>query len=209
MKWKHIKPDASGVVALFVAGAAILLLLLICYRSPSPKPALAIGVLNMTNFGGPIFSVQVGITNIGGVAISYNPINFSPYAWVRIESLKGWSTNDVGPYRNAGRFPRLLEPGSNTFGALVLPPGTLRWQVGYKVRAASLRHRVTSHLPAGWRRIRTWVGWPFSNNEGPEQTIESPVFGPPHNEGGAVDAEFAPPVFQAWMLGTDDHVCWA
>jgi hypothetical protein len=26
MKWKQIKPDASGVVALFVAGAAILLL---------------------------------------------------------------------------------------------------------------------------------------------------------------------------------------
>jgi len=183
---------------LILAGAGVAIVaafLLHSLAGPSARPTITIGVLSYTNYGGPILSVRVGVTNVGRVTIRYNPIYFSKDAWVRTESTKGWRTNDIGPYADAPTQPLLLKPGSNTFAALLLPPGTLRWQVGYKIRAASLRERVTLNMPRAWRGYLHPVLIHFlSSREGPEREIESPLFDAPHVEPPSVDGGMPVPL---------------
>jgi hypothetical protein len=47
-------------------------------------------------------------------------------------------------------IPRLLGPGSNAVFTVVLPPDTLRWQAGFRVRAASLRELAAWNLKSKW-----------------------------------------------------------
>lgn len=52
MSWKQIKPDASGVVALFVAGAGILLLTFLTL--PSHRIRLGRGTLDVSREAHPV-----------------------------------------------------------------------------------------------------------------------------------------------------------
>jgi hypothetical protein len=64
--------------------------------------------------------------------------------------------------------------------------GTLRWRVGYKAQAVSLRERVTERIPLKWRvRLRPLTER-LSNKEA-EHEITSAVFECPHNEPPVVD----------------------
>src|SRR5205085_787670 len=109
--------------------------------------AIAIGVIDHRSWGqGPSSAVRVGITNTGRAIIRYNQMNFGGDASVRIESRNGWATRDIGPGALFPWMPALLKPGSNTSAVIPLPEGTLRWQICYKIRAASVRERVVSRI---------------------------------------------------------------
>src|SRR5437879_6257891 len=104
-------------------------------------------------------------------------MNFSADAWVRTESRAGRTTRDVGPLALA----TLLRPGSNTTTSIALPSDTLRWQVAYKVRSASLRHRVVSRIPDKWRlRLYPLYVRLLPDQQDREQEIRSALFESPH-----------------------------
>jgi hypothetical protein len=144
---------------------------------PAARPLISIGVLSSRWGKPPSFSVRVGITNTGSTTIRYNQMNFDANAWVRTKSRSGWATRDIGPLTGLPWMPALLRPGSNTYAIILLPPDTVRWQVGYRIRTASLRDRVTSRIP-GKRlsRLRPLCERFLSSREGPEQQIRSGLF---------------------------------
>ena len=147
-------------------------------RPSSGPEVLSIGVLCYGSWGqGPSVSVRIGITNVGQTTIEYNRLNFSSNAALYVESENGWTTRDIGPLAGLPLMPTLLSPGASTSVSLVLPENTLRWQVGYKIRTASLRDRVSSRTPAKWRvRLQPLLEKLFSGKEGPEQEVRSRVF---------------------------------
>jgi hypothetical protein len=57
-----------------------------------------------------------------------------------------------------------------------LPPDCLRWQVGCKIREASLRDRVASTLSSKWRNRLDLLCQLLPNREGPELEVCSGVF---------------------------------
>ena len=73
--------------------------------------------------------------------------------------------------------PRLLQPGSNTIFTIVLPPDTLPWQAGFRVRAVSLRELAAWNLN-GRVFARLWPLWRLvlPDNKGPEQEIRTALF---------------------------------
>ena len=128
-----------SVAFVLMLGGAICL---VSARVPA-TPTIAVGVLGYNTWGrGPFHSVRVGITNTGRTAIRYNQMNFAGDASLRVESRNGWATRDIGPDALLPLMPALLKPGSNTFAFMLLPEGTLRWQIAYKIQGASLRDRV-------------------------------------------------------------------
>jgi hypothetical protein len=149
-------------------------------RHPASKPAITIGVREYKSS----VAVILEITNTGRTTIRYSPGNFDPDAWVQAVSQKGWtSRRSIGPLAGMVSMSALLRPGSNTFALIVLPRDTLRWQVGYKVRAASLRRRVQSRMPAKlWNALRPFLERILSDKEGPEREVVSPVFDCPHSQ---------------------------
>jgi hypothetical protein len=154
-----------------------------------PRPAISIGVLAYEPWAGkgPSLLVRVGITNTGCRTITYNQINFDGDAWVRTESPSGWTTRDNGPFALLPLLPELLRPGSTTIVLIYLPEGTLRWQVGFKVRTASLSERVNRRIPAKWyRRLHPLCERYLSNKE-QEQDVQSGVFECPHNQQHSAD----------------------
>jgi hypothetical protein len=153
-------------------------LLYLLARRPAAKPPISIGVFSYDSWGkGPSLTVRIGITNTGRTAIRYNQVNFSGDAVLRTESRKGWTIRDIGPLAMLPLMRALLRPGSNTSAFISLPSNTLRWQVSYHVRAASLRDRVVSRIPAKWhgRLYPLCKRW-LSDKEGPEKEIASDVF---------------------------------
>jgi hypothetical protein len=69
MKWKEIKPDASGVVALFVGGAAILLLTYLAM--PSHQFRLGRGGPDVSRDAHPVlyWSCEIAAFLLGGLCI--------------------------------------------------------------------------------------------------------------------------------------------
>lgn len=165
-------------------------------RRQITTPAIAIGILGYSSWGkGPSLAVSVGITNTGRTTIRYNKINFGGDASVRAELQNGWVTRDIGPMALLPWMPALLRPGDKTKANLMLPKGTLRWQVCYRVRGASLRECVASRIPPKWRgRLRPLCERLLSGREGPEREIVSELFDCPRVEPvGLVDG--MPPLF--------------
>ena len=176
------------------AGAALMVL---ASRHPA-RPVVSIGILSYTNWGkSPSICARVGLTNTGRVTIKFNQMNYR----VRIESPRGWSQEqpecyltsgwvswDFGPFAVTTLMPALLKPGSNTSATILLPADTLRWQVGYKVRTASLRERVASRIPAKWqRRLYPICQRLLSDKPGPEQEVLSGLFECPRNDAASLD----------------------
>jgi hypothetical protein len=155
-------------------------------------PPISIGVQRYELWAGSrVFRASVGVTNNGLIPISYTAVVFDPKGWVRVELQNGLTTRDLGPLAMYGVTPKsVLGPGSNTTAWVLLPAGTLRWRVGYKVRMLSLRERVTERIPPAWRfSLRPLTAW--LSNKSAEHEISSALFeapcpkDPPRGGGGA------------------------
>jgi hypothetical protein len=161
-----------AILGLLIAGFVGLVL-----RLPASKPDVTIGVRAYNHWGSESLDVCLGITNTGHVAIRYNRCNFDSNAWVRTESENGWTNGDIGVIARVPSSQMLLCPGSNTFALLVLPPDTLRWQVGYRTRVASIRERVILRIPSKLRGILDPICKRVLSDKGGSQwEIRSPVF---------------------------------
>jgi hypothetical protein len=151
---------------------------------------MSIGVLNYIWSETPSLLVRVGLTNIGQATIQYNQLNFGGEAWVRAESASGWAVRDAGLLAACPWYPGLLAPGSNISAIILLPPDTLRWQIGYKIRTASLRSLVASKIPRAWRnRLDPLCQRFLSGKEGPEEEVSSGLFECPPNFARLGDGE--------------------
>ncbi len=140
-------------------------------------------------------SVRVGITNTGHVALRYNRINFDGNAQLRVESQTGWTNRDIGPFALMPYLSAVLNPGEHTEAIILLPAGTLRWQVSYKTQAASFRQRVVASLPSKWfPRLYPLCKRFLSDREGPDREITSAVFECPQHERVALP-DWTPPPF--------------
>ena len=127
--------------------------------------------------------VRIAITNTGHIALTYNPMNFCDDAWLRTESPRGWTNQDIHPELAVPALISVLKPGARDIRLIRLPPDTQRWQVGYTVRAASPRLRVLASLPPRWYpRLCGICGRFLPDREGPRQTVQSPIFEYPQNE---------------------------
>ena len=131
--------------------------------------------------------VRVAITNTGHIALSYNMVNFCDDAWLRTESSSGWTDRDIHPAMAIPAAGFVLKPGARTIRLIRLPKDTLRWQVGYTIRAASLRQRVFSTLPPRWILRLYSLYRRLPNREGPKQRAQSPVFECSQNEPVAME----------------------
>lgn len=140
-------------------------------------------------------SVRVGITNTGHVALRYNRINFDANARLRVESQTGWTNRDIGPFALMPYLSAVLKPSERTEAIILLPGGTLHWQVTYKTRAASFRQRVVASLPSNWfPRLYPLCKRFLSDREGPEREMSSAVFECPQHEPVALP-DWTPPPF--------------
>jgi hypothetical protein len=158
-------------------------------QTARPRPVVSIGVLGYEPWGGkgPSLLVRVGITNTGNRTIRYNQFNFDGGAQVHAELPSGWTTQDNGSFALLPLLPKLLSPGSTATAFICLPEGTVRWQVGYTVRTASLSERVNWRIPPKWyRRLHPLCERYFSNKE-QQQEVQSGVFECPHNQAPTVD----------------------
>ena len=132
-------------------------------------------------------SVRVGIINAGHVALRYNRINFDGNARLRVESPTGWTNRNIGPLAGLPYLSAVLKPGERTEAIILLPAGTLRWQVTYKARAASFRQSVVASLPPKWfPRLYPLCKRFLSDREGPDREITSAVFECPQHESVAL-----------------------
>jgi hypothetical protein len=196
----------SSKVAFIVAIVAVLIVLLLGLKAgrPEAKLAVSIGVLSYGAWGQADYCVRLGLTNTGPATIRYSQFNINGSGWVLAESPTGWAVRDIGPSAGFPYRPELLRPGSNTFGIISLPSDTLRWQVGYKLSAASVRERVVARIPGKWRnRLYPLCQRLLPGKEGPEQEIQSQVFEGPHKDLETVSGEFPFLLDAGSLLPTD------
>jgi hypothetical protein len=164
-------------LALVLAALALLIAALLwrVAEAPRARAVVSMGILSyrISDKG----SVLLGLTNTGSTTIRCDSSILSGDAWVRVELPDGWTVRGLDPIAAVSLLPGLLRPGSNTSASILLPPDALRWQVGCKVRTASLRDRVLSRLGNKWgRRLNPLCQLLLSAKEGPEQEVKSTVF---------------------------------
>ena len=129
--------------------------------------------------------------NEGGLAVGFDAFNTprskgrasvsyklgglaGPDGWLGAESSRGWTLREIG---GAILSRRLLQPGSNAVFTIVLPPDTLRWQAGFRVRTASLRELAAWNLRSKcFARIWPLFRLVLPDNKGPEQEIRTALF---------------------------------
>ena len=184
---------------LAVLAIAIVACLGIVAVRPSAKPSISVTILGYTMHGNRLCA-RVSLTNLGrssvcynegGLAVGFDMFNTSrskgrasvsyiagdlagPDGWLGAESSRGWTQREIG---GVILSPRLLQPGSNTIFTIVLPPDTLRWQAGFRVRAASLRELAAWNLRSKWfARIWPLFRLVLPDNKGPEQEIRTALF---------------------------------
>lgn len=159
-------------------GLFVALMLWLACASSRRIPTISIGVLSYDiSYKGPFVPALVGLTNTSGATIRCDNLTLNGDAWVRVETVSGWAVRTLDPTAVVSLLPGWLRPGSNTSARLLLPPETLRWQVGCKVRTASMRDSLLSKLPAKWRnRLHPLCERLLSGKEGPKQEMTSGVF---------------------------------
>ncbi len=158
--------------------AVFVLCVVVCLRfvtiRPPAKPAISVTILGYTKQG-DLLCVRVSLANLGRASVRYNAGGvFGPDGWLGAESSRGWTQREIG---GVILSPRLLQPGSNAVFTIVLPPDTLRWQAGFRVRAASLRELAAWNLRSKWfARIWPVCRLVLPDNKGPEQEIRTALF---------------------------------
>jgi hypothetical protein len=203
-------------VVFLLAGASLAaaLVLLSAARAVS-RPRVSITPISYESWVGnkPNLYVRIAITNTGHVALIYNMVNFCDDAWLRTESARGWTNREIHPAMALPLATSVLKPGGRTTRLIRLPPDTLRWQVGYTIRAAGLRQRVLcarayksiriTTMPPNWLlRLYSLCGPFLPDREGPKQAVQSPVFEYPQNEPVAMNG-WTPPAIgseAAWSV---------
>lgn len=175
---KRFRSKVFASVAIVLVGLGLSVLFVFIPTRPSPKPVISITLLAYTNVG-DFLSARVQIANSGQTVVSYNGslIDFGPVGWLRRESPRGWGDFNFG-YASLARN-QFLPPGSNMEFRVTLPLNTLRWELGFRVRNASLRTRVYWKLQDTWfnRHFRRWAWWRlFPDKPGPEVEVASERF---------------------------------
>jgi len=176
-----------SIVIIFGAAALFILALILVSTNSAAKPPISIGVLSYEPWaekGAPL-EVRVGITNRGFKIVRYNRINFDGDARLRTESGNGWTERDFGSASLV--LPALLPSGADTSAGVMLPDGTLRWQIRYHVETASLAESVIARMPRKCLdRLRPLLVR-LLPKKGRWQEVESAVFECPHNPQGRVN----------------------
>ena len=160
------------LLAVFAVGVVVFLRF-VAIRPPA-KPAISVTILGYTKQG-DLLCARVSLANLGRASVSYNEGGLAgPDGWLGAESSRGWTLREIG---GAILSRRLLQPGSNAVFTIVLPPDTLRWQAGFRVRAASLRELAAWNLRSKWfARIWPLFRLVLPDNKGPEQEIRTALF---------------------------------
>ena len=185
------------LLAVFAVGVVVFLRF-VAIRPPA-KPAISVTILGYTKQG-DLLCARVSLANLGRASVSYNEgglaVGFDafntsrskgrasvsyklgglagPDGWLGAESSRGWTLREIG---GVILSRRLLQPGSNAVFTIVLPPDTLRWQAGFRVRAASLRELAAWNLRSKWfARIWPLFRLVLPDNKGPEQEIRTALF---------------------------------
>jgi len=124
---------------------------------------------------GDLLCARVSLANLGRASVSYKLGGLAgPDGWLGAESSRGWTLREIG---GVILSRRLLQPGSNAVFTIVLPPDTLRWQAGFRVRTASLRELAAWNLRSKWfARIWPLFRLVLPDNKGPEREIRTALF---------------------------------
>ena len=187
----HRELARTHIFILFLLAAASLAAALVFLSAvrAAARPRVSITPISYESWAGNKRNlyVRVAITNTGHIALTYHMVNFCDDAWLRTESASGWSHRVIQPAM-ALRLAAVLKPGARTTRLIRLPPDTLRWEVGYSIRAASLRQQVEAALPRIWfLRLYSLCGRFLPDREGPKEAVQSTVFEYPQNEPLAMD----------------------
>ncbi len=164
-----IREGRAGSLLGVVALAIVVYLGFVAVRS-SAKPAISVTILGYTRQG-KLLCARVSLANKGRESICYNNGGglLGPDGWLLAESSSGWTHREIG---GVILSPSLLCPGSNTVFTVVLPLDTLRWQGGFRVRAASLREWATWKLNSRWfARLYPLCRWLLPQNKGRQHEI--------------------------------------
>jgi hypothetical protein len=122
----------------------------------------------------------VGLTNNGPVTVRYDHVDPDEPFVLRTESQIGWASKTVDAFNKMVISPSLLAPGSKTALYVYLPDGTIRWQIKYTVRRASIQSRIRNEFTGDWgHRLYRLSGNLGLTNEGPPQVFWSEVYGLP------------------------------
>jgi hypothetical protein len=172
MTWKPTRRILIILVAT-LAMATILLFL----KAPS-RPPISIRVvtygkqsLNRSTWA------HIEITNSGAMIFDKS-VTLSGAAQLRVELPTGFKTNDIGMLA-----PPSLPSRSTTMANVLLPPQTLRWQVGYEVQPVSFREwAMTSLNSKGQKRVNPILTRVPTNQITADWWIWSDLFEMPHSE---------------------------
>ena len=190
---------------LFAAASVAVALIFLCAVSAAARPRVSITPVSYETAGdiAPYLRVRIAITNTGHIALTYNMVNFCDDAWLRTESARGWTNRDIQPALAIPALIAVLKPGGRDIRLISLPPGTLRWQVGYTIRAASLRQCTLASLHSrGYPSLYVLCNRFLPNREGPKQAAQSPVFEYPQTEPVAMNGWIPPAIGSeaAWLV---------
>lgn len=174
-----MRAKRTFIILAFVA--VVTIALVYCFGK-KPEPHIEISVVKYYENGDPQFqNVTIMVTNNGPVAVWYNHSNRDEPVILLTESRYGWAAEVI---HNEGiNVPGLLHRGSAIGFNVVLPEGTLRWQVRYTVWRASsedIVHDKLTGMESNWGewgyRLDKLGGGLLSTNEGPPQQFLSDVF---------------------------------
>jgi len=181
-----LTPLRSKRIFIALACVTAVAIALACYLEIKSEPRIGINVIKYADPGDhriPIAIVEV--TNNGSVGVLYAHMDPAEPVILRTESRTG-SVTDVLHIEGIG-LPRLLSCSSSIGFRVPLPEGTLRWQLRYTVRRASVYERAHNELTGIESRWGEWGyrldrlgGDLLPTDEGPPQQFWSEVFEVPN-----------------------------
>jgi hypothetical protein len=169
-------------IVIALACVAAVAIAIVCFLGIQSKPRIGINVIKYADPGDhriPIAIVEV--TNSGPVGVLYEHADPIEPVMLRTESRAG-SVTEVFHIEGIG-LPRLLSRSSSIVFRVPLPEDTLRWQLRYTIRRASVQSRARNELTGIESRWGEWGyrldrlgGDLLSTEEGPPQQFWSEVF---------------------------------
>ncbi len=152
---------------------------LACVSGTLSKPSIAMGLLEYNgkdnDFG--LLCAVVGLTNNGSITVRYDHMYPDEPLVLRTESPTGWVSKTFTSFEKMTISPSFLAPGSNTALYVYLPEGTLRWQIKYVIRRASIQGRIGDEFTGDWgNRLYSLSGNLGLTNEGSPQVFWSDVY---------------------------------
>lgn len=162
----------------FACGTTVVFALA-CFFGTSSKPDISMGLLEYhdgkNDYG--LTCAVVGLTNNGSVTVRYDHVDPDEPFVLRTESRAGWASKTFDSFEKMTISPSLLAPGSNANLYVYLPDGTLRWQIKYTIRSASIQSRIGNEITGDWGdRIFRLIKKLQLTNEGPPQVFWSKVY---------------------------------